>query len=265
MRSLVRQSECAGRGRQARGQRGSAILIVVFFAAMMIIAAGVAMPSLLTQGQREKEEEMIWRGEQYARAVKLFYRKNGRFPQSMDQLVKPQLNVRFLRRAYEDPMNTEDGTWRLIYVGPSGQLIGSTTRMNALINLPQQRPTGSATGQTGATGSTGATGAGTGAGTGATGAGPGIVQTTPGTLGSGPVLGGNIIGVGSKVAKTSIKVYNGAQIYRDWEFLWDPTQDAIQQGQPGVSGPQPGTPAGQPQGGPQVRPPGGGTGGIRRP
>jgi type II secretory pathway pseudopilin PulG len=245
------------------GQRGSALLIVVFFAAVMIISAGAAMPSLLTQGQRDREEEMIWRGKQYARAVKLFYRKNGRFPQSMDDLVKPQLNVRFLRQAYEDPMNKEDGSWRLIYVGANGQLIGSTTRPNMLLNIPQQRPgdgaggPGQPAGGAGATGSTGASGAGT------SGTGTGVSQTTPGTLGSGAIIGGNIIGVGSKVAKSSIKVYNGQQIYRDWEFLWDPTQDAIQQGQPGVGGPQPGTPAGQPTGGPGVRPPGGT--GVRRP
>jgi hypothetical protein len=111
-----------------------------------------------------------------------------------------------------------------------------------LINFPQQRPGGAGAGQpAGATGSSGASGAGTGT------SGTATSQTTPGTLGSGPIIGGNIIGVGSKVAKSSIKVYNGSQIYREWEFMWDPTQDALQQGQPG--GPQPGTPAGQPTGG----------------
>ena len=30
-----------------------------------------------------------------------------------------------MRQAYKDPMNGEDGSWRLIYVGPAGQLIGS--------------------------------------------------------------------------------------------------------------------------------------------
>jgi hypothetical protein len=235
-------------------QRGSALLIVVFFAAVMIISAGVAMPNLLTQGQRDREEEMIWRGKQYARAVKLFYRKNGRFPQKLEDLTKPQMNVRFLRQAYEDPMNKEDGTWRLIYIGPNGQLIGSTTRPNMLINFPQQRPGGAGAGQpAGATGSSGAPGAGTG--TAGTATSPGIIQSTPGTLGRGPIIGGNIIGVGSKVAKSSIKVYNGSQIYREWEFMWDPTQDAVQQGQPGTGAPQPGTPAGQQPQGPGVRRP----------
>jgi len=33
----------------------------------------------LTEGRREKEKEMIWRGKQYTRGVKLYYRKLGGF------------------------------------------------------------------------------------------------------------------------------------------------------------------------------------------
>ncbi|MGH9861643.1 MAG: hypothetical protein ACRD5F_16610 [Candidatus Acidiferrales bacterium] len=243
---------------RSRRERGSALLIVVFFAALMIVAASAAVPSVLTQGKREKEEDLIWRGEQYARAVKLFYRKNGRFPTSMDELSKPQNDVRFLRRAYAEPMNTEDGSWRLIYIGANGQLIGSTTRSNALLNLPQ-RPGSAGPGTTGTTGArppgTGATpGTGTGAGSGAE-TGTGTSNSTPGTLGSGPIIGGNIIGVASKVAKSSIKVYKGATIYRDWEFIWDPTQDAALGG-PGMNPPGIGTPAGAPAGQPAGTPTG---------
>jgi hypothetical protein len=60
----------------------------------------------------------------------------------------------------------------------------------------------------------------------------------------GQLIGGNIIGVGSKVNKTSLKAYNGRTVYREWEFIWDPVKEA-QQATPGsVIGP--GTPAGQP-------------------
>jgi len=210
--------------RRQRSDRGSAFLIVVFFAAVMLIAAGAATKSLLTEGRRQQEEDLIWRGNQYARAVKLFYRKNGRFPTSMDELTKPQNKIRFLRRAYEDPVNTEDGSWRLIYVSPSGQLIGSV-RQGAAVGIPQVRP----------------------AGTGPQGTTPGVsAASISSPLSGGQLIGGNIIGVGSKVPKSSIKVYNGASIYREWEFIWDPARDAMQAGQPGVGGPQPGTPAGLP-------------------
>src|SRR5580692_6368359 len=109
-----------------RGEEGYALMLVVFLTTLMLLATIVAAPSVRTERKREKEEEMIWRGKQYVRAIKLFYRKNGKFPTSLDDLTKPKTgSLRYLRQAYKDPMNKEDGSWRLIYVGPAGQLIGS--------------------------------------------------------------------------------------------------------------------------------------------
>src|SRR5712671_3140583 len=109
-----------------RSERGYALLVVIFLVTLLLISTMVAAPRILTEGKREKEQEMIWRGKQYTRGVKLYYRKMGRFPTSLDDLIKPKVgSLRFMRQAYKDPMNKEDGTWRLIYVGPAGQLIGS--------------------------------------------------------------------------------------------------------------------------------------------
>src|SRR5258708_31192181 len=95
-------------------------------------------PNILTEGQREKEKEMIWRGKEYTRGVKLYYRKMGRFPTSLDDLTKPKLgSLRFMRQQYKDPMNKEDGAWRFIYVGPAGQLIGSLKPPQQNLALPQ--------------------------------------------------------------------------------------------------------------------------------
>src|SRR5207248_6569882 len=108
------------------GQQGYALLLVIFMGTMLLLLATMAAPNIRTEGQRQKEKEMIWRGRQYARGVKLYYRKMGRFPTSIDDLTKPKIgSLRFMRQAYKDPMNTQDGSWRLIYVGPAGQLIGS--------------------------------------------------------------------------------------------------------------------------------------------
>jgi hypothetical protein len=41
------------------------------------------------------------------------------------------------------------------------------------------------------------------------------------------IVGGNIIGVGSKVNKESILWYDKATNYRQFEFVWDPTLDTI--------------------------------------
>ncbi|MGC2466900.1 MAG: hypothetical protein WA517_17015, partial [Candidatus Acidiferrum sp.] len=103
-----------------KNQGGYAILIVLFLTTLVLIAAMSIGLRVATQGRRQKEQEMIWRGNQYVRGIKLYYRKFGRFPTSMDQLIKPSVgNIRFMRQAYKDPMNKEDGSWRLIYVGPA--------------------------------------------------------------------------------------------------------------------------------------------------
>ncbi len=69
---------------------GYALMMVVFFTALLLIATMVAAPRILLEGKREKEKEMIWRGHQYVRGVKLYYRKMGRFPTSIDDLTKPK-------------------------------------------------------------------------------------------------------------------------------------------------------------------------------
>ena len=71
-------------------------------------------------------------GEQYERAIGLYYRKFGKYPTKVEDLTKQTNGVRFLRQAYTDPMNKDDGSWRFIYVGPNGQLIGSLRQTNLL-------------------------------------------------------------------------------------------------------------------------------------
>jgi len=66
-------------------------------------------------------------------------------------------------------------------------------------------------------------------------------------------MGGNIIGVGSKINKKSIMVYDKAKNYRLFEFIWDPSKDTFGMGQPGM---QTGTGLGQPIGQPVGQPPG---------
>src|SRR6202163_138598 len=126
--------------RAPRRQAGYALMMVVFFTALLLIATMVAAPRLLLEGKREKEKEMIWRGHQYVRGVKLYFRKMGRFPTSIDDLTKPKTgSLRFMRQAYKDPMNGEDGSWRLISVGRAGQLIGSLKPPQTL-QLPGSGP-----------------------------------------------------------------------------------------------------------------------------
>ncbi|HYT06101.1 MAG TPA: hypothetical protein VEL77_00490 [Rugosimonospora sp.] len=262
-----------------RSESGYALLLVIFLVTVLLISTMAIAPNILTEGQREKEKEMIWRGKQYTRGVKLYYRKMGRFPTSLDDLTKPKLgSLRFMRQAYKDPMNKEDGSWRFIYVGPAGQLIGSLKpRQN--LQLPQAAGIGTPAnalngpgnpGQPGAFGQTGGIGqpntGGQPSQTGTQPAGSFSGANPPPTVGnpvgtdqsdgssnssaipSGDtptIIGGNIIGVGSKVNKSSIIIYDKAKNYRLFEFIWDPSKDNFGVGQPGL---QTGTGLGQPVG-----------------
>jgi len=125
-------------------ENGFALLFVLFLVALLMIGTSVALVNRLTEGQRQKEAEAIWRGQQYQRAIGLYYRKFGRFPTSIDDLVKEQNGVRFLREPYKDPMNRKDGSWRFIYVTPAGQLIGSVryTSLQQMAFLDKQRQLG---------------------------------------------------------------------------------------------------------------------------
>jgi hypothetical protein len=240
-------------------QSGFAMMMVMFLATVMLITVMVAAPYIRTERQREKEEEMIWRGKQYVRGIKLYYRKTGHFPTSMDDLTKPKLgSIRFMRQAYKDPMNKEDGAWRMIYVGPGGQLLGSlkppqTFQLSGQPGQPGapaganpqqttsfgasgfgQSPTtqaGTQPGQTGAAQS--GAGAQGGAANAANGS-PDAVSADAGVAANGtggllsadsPVIGGNIIGVGSKVNKRSVIIYDKAKNYRLFEFVWNPSKD----------------------------------------
>jgi hypothetical protein len=245
------------RGTVARAQNGFALMMVLFLTTLVLLGAMAAVPYIRTERQREKEEEMIWRGKQYVHGIKLYYRKMGRFPTSVEDLTKAKVgSLRFMRQAYKDPMNTADGSWRFIYVGPAGQLIGSLKPPQTLqmpgqpgtpagVNPQQttsfgasgfgqtpQAVAGSQPGQQGQQG--GAAQSGTNAGQPGSAA-QGSTATTPddaanatpsGMVSSdSPLMGGNIIGVGSKINKRSVIVYDKAKNYRLFEFVWNPSKD----------------------------------------
>ncbi len=79
--------------------------------AVMGILMSAAMPVWRQTARREKEAELVFRGEQYARAIGLYQRRfAAAFPPSIDVLVEQK----FLRRKYRDPM-TEDGEFQVLY------------------------------------------------------------------------------------------------------------------------------------------------------
>src|SRR6266699_875988 len=92
-----------------RSESGYVLLILLLAVAFLSIAALTAVEDIHNQIQRDREEELIHRGVQYARAIKNYYKKFGRYPTRIEDLESTN-HLRFLRRRYKDPMNRDPAT-----------------------------------------------------------------------------------------------------------------------------------------------------------
>jgi hypothetical protein len=95
------------------------LLTLLFFAAAVAFMLVRALPRSAMQAQRVREETLIYRGEQYKRAVQLYFREYKKYPESLDDLEESD-GTRFLRRRYKDPLTGED-EWRLVHMGSNGR------------------------------------------------------------------------------------------------------------------------------------------------
>jgi hypothetical protein len=124
------------RARSACSERGSALLIVFVFAAIVAITLYMEMPVAAFEAQRQKEQLLVDAGNEYAHAVKIFVRKVGRYPTSIKDLQDTN-RMRFLRRELPDPFSGK-ADWRLLHAGPGGTIIDSkVTPPNPLGNTGQ--------------------------------------------------------------------------------------------------------------------------------
>ena len=196
--------------------------------ALAVLSVGmlVALPSWRHLAQREKEAELIFRGEQYARAIGLYQRKlAGSFPPSLDTLVEQK----FLRTKYKDPITGDD--FLPVFAGAAGVAAPGEGGEGA----PQP-------GDAGAPRQAGPAGPG---GTGISAPRPGGTSTSSpfGQIAPGGLTGGTsrlqgaaggIVGVVSKSTAQSIKLYNGRNRYDQWIFVYSAA--STQPGQVGVPG-----------------------------
>lgn len=111
--------------RPPEGEEGYLLLGLVVVCFLIALALGVAAPRVAKQLERDREVESEHRAQEYVRAIQLFYRKNNRFPNSVDEMLgKSQsgislggasTNVHFLRQQYKDPLT--GGDYKLIHFG----------------------------------------------------------------------------------------------------------------------------------------------------
>ena len=225
----MRTHAIAARSRRSRGtsQDGYAMAALLVAMSVMAVFMTIALPVWNTQAQREKEAELVFRGEQYARAVMLYQRK---FANALPPSVDVLLNDRYLRKKYKDPITGGDfqllsGASAQANVGAIGGNLGGASRPGGPVV---------------ARGSTGSTGGGT-TGSATSGSSSSFGQSSMGQsslgnrgaaagntgfglgagVGAGPggTVPGGIMGVTSTSSGKSLRLYNGRGNYNEWTFV----------------------------------------------
>jgi type II secretory pathway pseudopilin PulG len=232
---------------------------MLLIVALMAITAAVAFPAISFSIRRDREQEMVHRGVQYSRAIRVYYKKFGRYPTRLEDLDNTN-NLRYLRKHYKDPINGLD--FKLLHYGEPGVKLaggiagGSIPGANA-IGSPGGPNSSSGFSQPSAFGgnATSAFGGNSGRALGAnpnpatasdssaTNAPPGTdpTQSPPSASSQDPtsakpgssdesssgqlVSSGPIVGVASTSKKTTIREFDKKKKYNEWQFVYDPSTD----------------------------------------
>jgi type II secretory pathway pseudopilin PulG len=242
---------CANR---RQGEQGFTLLGLIVAIFLILLVLGVAAPRVAHELRREREVETIHRGNEYVRAIQIYYRKVGHYPGSIEELEKTN-NVRYLRQRYVDPM-TGKADWRLIHVGeakttvkgffgqPLAGIASSGLGSAAGMASPggMGTPFGSPSSGTGSAFGSPSSGSGSAFGTPSNGAGSGSTLGSPSAGSSTGVgaattdstgiasqsatdfkgSGGPFVGVGLAKDGNSITTLNEQTTYATWEFIYDP-------------------------------------------
>ena len=174
----------AGRARRARpAPRGYTLVALMVGLTVMMILIAAVLPSVSAETQRMKEEELIFRGTQYAEGIRIFRRRFGRYPNSLKEMIETK--PRTLRKAWKDPM-TPDGEWAVI--GLLAPVAGASPPGGAgTMSRPTPTPT------------------------------PTPAASPFGQPGSGGQIG-PVTGVCSRSTAKGFRLFQGREIYNEWKF-----------------------------------------------
>jgi len=164
-------------------EAGYTLVVFVMIIAVMAIMMAVAVEIVSFQAQREREAELIFRGQQYVEGIRLYKQKYGRNPMRMKELW--EADPRVLRQKWKDPI-TDSEEWGLVFLGQEGRELAVPGGRGR-----GRRPTPTRT--------------------------PIFEREREG--GDGGEKVGPIIGVYSLSTDESIKIYEGRTQYDEWKFV----------------------------------------------
>lgn len=187
-------STLLSRSRGRTGEAGYNMVMLIVALTVLNIMVAAMMPLMSTEIQREKEEELVFRGFQYAEAIRVFKLRFQRFPNKLDELI--EIKPRCIRQLWKDPM-TKDGKWGLIF---QGQGVPLTLKTDPEGNHPSSPNPNDPEGPNN----------------------NGRDDTGLNTPKQGDEVAiGPIVGVYSKSPKESHLVFYGHQRYDEWRFTFD--------------------------------------------
>jgi type II secretory pathway pseudopilin PulG len=173
-----------------RSEAGYNLVILMMSLTVLNILIAAAMPKWSHVIRREREEELISRGFQYAEAIRIFQNRFQRLPVRVEELM--EVEPRSIRKLWKDPM-TEEGNWFLIPPGTGGDPPLTPQPEGPDGRNGQEEPDGSDSG-----------------------------EELPDNTGIGEKKGttqvGPFIGVRSRSSKESILIFNGHDRYDQWHF-----------------------------------------------
>jgi type II secretory pathway pseudopilin PulG len=163
------------------GERGYAMAALLVSMSVMAVLMTAVMPVWKQTAQREKEAELVFRGQQYVHAIQMFQRRSGpgTYPPSLDFLVQQK----FLRKRYKDPITNADFL--------------PVPAVSAATPIPGGLARGSTSGSP---------------------SGFAPASITQPQVGAGGAVPGGVAGVVSKSTDASIRIYNGQTHYNEWVF-----------------------------------------------
>jgi hypothetical protein len=127
--------------RERPSERGASLAALLAGLTVMLIGLGAAAPTWHYLVQNDREQELMFRGLEIVRALRLYQRYMG---QSLPPNIDPLVKAKYLRRAYSDPMFPPDGKWEIIRQGIPAEGCPQTPdgapQVGAPPGHPQQQP-----------------------------------------------------------------------------------------------------------------------------
>lgn len=116
-------------GKLQKNQAGFTYLAIIFVIAIMGVLLAEVGISWAQDGQREKERQLLFVGNQYRQAIALYYERTPgavkRYPAKLEDLLLDErynTSQHYLRKLYRDPI-TNQTQWGLV-VSPEGGIMG---------------------------------------------------------------------------------------------------------------------------------------------